>query len=317
MKSAVTDAMKRAARHFGDKLGNSLYEKGFGLARAPATLQKALENYEMDQKISKFGDDNKAVIKAECDNINSNSPTISSHTTATERTKVLPSSIPSNPLIVHQNLPSTAKISTPVLNSRKYSTGNIPESNNAQSPMPISHNYSSHHISSNMGADMTCTNNNEHISAPTGLCHSSHQNAANISTNSKFTNPQQGNLAQNTTPDLSRFNAGLAPQKVVVSNHSNQQSNPYNQSAKNQVNENMKGTTISHQYNKLTPQKQNECNKENTSNIQIVNLNSTLGLIEMPELPAKRPQTSKGEAPEAKKVPTASSRNPYGKNPSY
>lgn len=46
LKSSVTDAMKRAARHFGDRLGNSLYDGQFNLKNAPKTMQEALDEYD-------------------------------------------------------------------------------------------------------------------------------------------------------------------------------------------------------------------------------------------------------------------------------
>ena len=54
MKGAVTDAMKRAARHFGEKLGNSLYDSKFKLQHAPVTLRQALETYELDRNKATF-----------------------------------------------------------------------------------------------------------------------------------------------------------------------------------------------------------------------------------------------------------------------
>ena len=54
MKGAVTDAMKRAARHFGEKMGNSLYDSKFKLAHAPITLKQALETYELDRNKATF-----------------------------------------------------------------------------------------------------------------------------------------------------------------------------------------------------------------------------------------------------------------------
>ena len=54
MKGAVTDAMKRAARHFGEKMGNSLYDSKFKLAHAPMTLKQALETYELDRNKATF-----------------------------------------------------------------------------------------------------------------------------------------------------------------------------------------------------------------------------------------------------------------------
>ena len=44
LKASITDAVKRAARHFGDKLGNCLYRKGFATDEAPETLLDALED---------------------------------------------------------------------------------------------------------------------------------------------------------------------------------------------------------------------------------------------------------------------------------
>ena len=57
LKGAVTDGMKRAARHFGDKLGNSLYQGGFNMSKAPATLKGALDAYDIERAKSKFGFD--------------------------------------------------------------------------------------------------------------------------------------------------------------------------------------------------------------------------------------------------------------------
>jgi DNA repair and recombination protein RAD52 len=50
VKGAVTDGVKRAARHFGDRLGNSLYEGNFSTKSAPVNLSHALA--ELDQKVS-------------------------------------------------------------------------------------------------------------------------------------------------------------------------------------------------------------------------------------------------------------------------
>lgn len=46
VKGAITDAMKRAARHFGEKLGNSLYSEGFSLNGCPKTISEALDQYD-------------------------------------------------------------------------------------------------------------------------------------------------------------------------------------------------------------------------------------------------------------------------------
>jgi hypothetical protein len=49
MKSSITDALKRTARHFGDRLGNSLYDASFKLSSAPLTLHQALDDYDKEQ----------------------------------------------------------------------------------------------------------------------------------------------------------------------------------------------------------------------------------------------------------------------------
>jgi DNA repair and recombination protein RAD52 len=54
MKASITDALKRTARHFGDKLGNSLYDADFAISKAPTTMFMALDNYEKHSR-EKFG----------------------------------------------------------------------------------------------------------------------------------------------------------------------------------------------------------------------------------------------------------------------
>lgn len=62
LKGAITDALKRAARHFGEKLGNSLYHDGFNVNKAPGTLKDALETLDIERAKSRFGfDKNRAV----------------------------------------------------------------------------------------------------------------------------------------------------------------------------------------------------------------------------------------------------------------
>ena len=55
LKASITDAMKRAARHFGDKLGNSLYQGNFSMNKAPTTLKDALDKYDIERANTKFG----------------------------------------------------------------------------------------------------------------------------------------------------------------------------------------------------------------------------------------------------------------------
>jgi DNA recombination protein Rad52 len=50
VKGAVTDALKRAARHFGDRLGNALSDGQFSVKNAPVNLSHAL--CQLDQKVS-------------------------------------------------------------------------------------------------------------------------------------------------------------------------------------------------------------------------------------------------------------------------
>lgn len=60
LKASITDALKRAARHFGDKLGNALYYTGSGttaftLNKAPTTLMEALERSHQEQQVRLVG----------------------------------------------------------------------------------------------------------------------------------------------------------------------------------------------------------------------------------------------------------------------
>lgn len=55
-KSAVTDAMKRAVRHFGERLGNALYVKGNGMRTAPIDNKKAIDELDRKTQLAKFGD---------------------------------------------------------------------------------------------------------------------------------------------------------------------------------------------------------------------------------------------------------------------
>lgn len=55
LKASITDGMKRAARHFGDKLGNSLYSEHFNHKNAPKTLSEALDLHDQERAHYKFG----------------------------------------------------------------------------------------------------------------------------------------------------------------------------------------------------------------------------------------------------------------------
>jgi len=56
LKCAVTDAMKRAARHFGERLGNALYIKGNSIRNAPIDNKTALDRLEKEENKIMFGD---------------------------------------------------------------------------------------------------------------------------------------------------------------------------------------------------------------------------------------------------------------------
>ena len=60
LKGAVTDAMKRASRHFGDKLGNSLYDSRFKASMAPTTLRQALDLHDLEYNKRTFFDRDRA-----------------------------------------------------------------------------------------------------------------------------------------------------------------------------------------------------------------------------------------------------------------
>ena len=64
LKSAVTDAMKRAARHFGERLGNALYVKGNGIRTAPRTNRDALLELERNDALNLFGD--QLALRVDC-----------------------------------------------------------------------------------------------------------------------------------------------------------------------------------------------------------------------------------------------------------
>ena len=74
LKGSITDALKRAAKHFGDKLGNAIYNGTCTAKNAPVTLRDALDLYDKERAATKFGtariNPQEAVIKLEGDNAN-------------------------------------------------------------------------------------------------------------------------------------------------------------------------------------------------------------------------------------------------------
>jgi len=63
--------MKRAARHFGERLGNALYVKGNGIRTAPRTNRDALAELERKDALNLFG--NQAALRSKNNN-NNNDP---------------------------------------------------------------------------------------------------------------------------------------------------------------------------------------------------------------------------------------------------
>jgi DNA repair and recombination protein RAD52 len=64
LKSAITDALKRAARHFGEKLGNALYHDNFSINNAPVNLKDAFESLDVQRAKTRFGFDKDRVNTA-------------------------------------------------------------------------------------------------------------------------------------------------------------------------------------------------------------------------------------------------------------
>lgn len=93
MKASITDALKRTARHFGDKLGNSLYDSDFAINKAPTNLFEALTEHERGAR-EKWGSLN--VPKAQVENHRPNGSVPS----AVEASKMPP---PPPPLAVNHN----------------------------------------------------------------------------------------------------------------------------------------------------------------------------------------------------------------------
>merc|ERR1719148_577844 len=54
--------MKRAARHFGERLGNALYVKGNTIHKAPRTNKDALARLERSDALLLFGDQKKLAV---------------------------------------------------------------------------------------------------------------------------------------------------------------------------------------------------------------------------------------------------------------
>jgi len=84
LKGAVTDAMKRAAKHFGEKMGNALYHDGFNANNAPPTLKDALNTLDIERAKSRFGfdKDRKVVVQQQQQSASSSSAVVQHHQTS-------------------------------------------------------------------------------------------------------------------------------------------------------------------------------------------------------------------------------------------
>lgn len=131
IKAAVSDGLKRAARHFGDKLGNVLYNDKFKAANAPLTLKDALNQYDIERANTKFGFEKDR-------NHNSTNTIISSndinHTGTTNRAIEKPSSTS----VTNSNVPTNQ---TPVqqTNVNTFSNSKIQSSNRSGDPSFVTH----------------------------------------------------------------------------------------------------------------------------------------------------------------------------------
>jgi DNA recombination protein Rad52 len=93
LKASITDALKRAARQFGEKLGNSIYAADFVVSKAPTDVFQAIEEYDRDMR-TKWGTSNVPIVaddqqnhhtKASLTVVTSRGTTTASSTDATTR----------------------------------------------------------------------------------------------------------------------------------------------------------------------------------------------------------------------------------------
>lgn len=147
IKAAVSDGLKRAARHFGDKLGNILYNEKFKASNAPLTLKDALTQYEIERAKSKFGFNNER-------NQNSTDSTDATDTKAVSNTEnanrtvekssnasVTTSTIQANPTSLQKtnvNQSSNSKVQPSYANTIVSNTSGDPLSSTPSSERPQS-----------------------------------------------------------------------------------------------------------------------------------------------------------------------------------
>lgn len=207
--------MKRAARHFGEKLGNSLYHDGFNANNAPPTLKDALDKLDIDRAKSRFGFDkdrkvagqNSAVVQSKASNIKQ------------EQAKKTPSNhAPTSAK------PSYAQQQTP----RTQYVGNVVMSHSNVSTQPKA-NANPSHVTPHHGAG---AGNNAARNANTAAASSaSNQNAAKSTTYVTPGNRTATSAKKSSTFDASMF-AAVPAEKLQMGNNGKENSNPQGNPAK-------------------------------------------------------------------------------------
>jgi DNA repair and recombination protein RAD52 len=144
IKAAVSDGLKRAARHFGDKLGNILYNEKFKASNAPLTLKDALIQYDIERAKSKFGFDNERNKNATDSNEATDTKAVCSTENANRTVEqssnglgsVTISTTPPNPTPLQKtnvNQSSNTKVQPSYANTMASNTSGDPSSSNPSS----------------------------------------------------------------------------------------------------------------------------------------------------------------------------------------
>lgn len=170
----------------------ALYEKGFGLNRAPGTLEKALDAYEIDQKLSKFGfAKDRVAVKSE--------PT-SDPSPQSGGNVYQPEPVQSNTSTSHgskYNLP-VKKLAVTNTYNRRHSTGNVIP--------PILPKSKQENLQGDASSIQPALSNSQDKSSSTQMPQTGH----NLSTPST-SNPigqVQNKYTSRAVPNLARFAAG-------------------------------------------------------------------------------------------------------------
>ena len=131
IKAAVSDGLKRAARHFGDKLGNVLYNDKFKAANAPLTLKDALNQYDIERANTKFG------FEKDRNHNNTNTTVSGNYTNHTETANGAIEK-PSSSSVTKSNVP-TNQTRVQQTNVNSSSSSKIQSSNRSGDPLLVIH----------------------------------------------------------------------------------------------------------------------------------------------------------------------------------